>query len=187
MLSSAIAPQVKTFKPGDDVATGIKSVSIPGHTPGHVGYMISSQGQTLLDVGDTIHSSIVSLQDQAGRWDMIVISQLEKRADETCSSSLLWITNSFSRAFSLPRGGLDRLNGRSFRMGSEKLKAHAFGGSQRTTVSARTSGFFCPRSHRRSQSMFGAATAAVRDSTGFSHSRMVRPNEAFFCGQRDLL
>jgi glyoxylase-like metal-dependent hydrolase (beta-lactamase superfamily II) len=60
-LSSAIAPQVKTFKPGDEVATGIKSVNIPGHTPGHVGYMISSKGETLLDVGDTVHSSIVSL------------------------------------------------------------------------------------------------------------------------------
>jgi glyoxylase-like metal-dependent hydrolase (beta-lactamase superfamily II) len=60
-LSGAIASQVKTFEPGDDVAAGIKSVRIPGHTPGHVGYMISSQGQTLLDVGDTVHSSIVSL------------------------------------------------------------------------------------------------------------------------------
>ncbi|MDI7864120.1 MBL fold metallo-hydrolase [Rhizobiaceae bacterium n13] len=60
-LSRVIAPQVKTFKPGEDVAMGIKSVRIPGHTPGHVGYMISSQGETLLDVGDTAHSSIISL------------------------------------------------------------------------------------------------------------------------------
>lgn len=62
-LSSVIAPQVKTFTPGEEVAPGIKSVRIPGHTPGHVGYMISSQGQTLLDVGDTVHSSIVSLAE----------------------------------------------------------------------------------------------------------------------------
>jgi glyoxylase-like metal-dependent hydrolase (beta-lactamase superfamily II) len=62
-LSGVIAPQVKTFKPGQDVVAGIKSVSIPGHTPGHVGYMISSQGQTLLDAGDTFHSSIVSLAE----------------------------------------------------------------------------------------------------------------------------
>ncbi|MBW9113938.1 MBL fold metallo-hydrolase [Rhizobium cauense] len=60
-ITRVIAPQVKTFKPGEDVAMGIKSVRIPGHTPGHVGYMISSQGKTLLDVGDTVHSSIVSL------------------------------------------------------------------------------------------------------------------------------
>jgi glyoxylase-like metal-dependent hydrolase (beta-lactamase superfamily II) len=60
-LTRVIAPQVSTFNPGEDVAMGIKSVRIPGHTPGHVGYMISSKGQTLLDVGDTVHSSIVSL------------------------------------------------------------------------------------------------------------------------------
>jgi hypothetical protein len=56
-LTKGIAPQVKTFEPGEDVATGIKSVRIPGH----VGYMISSQGQSLLDVGDTADSSIISL------------------------------------------------------------------------------------------------------------------------------
>ncbi|GAC1043898.1 MBL fold metallo-hydrolase [Rhizobium dioscoreae] len=60
-LTRVIAPQVSTFIPGEDVAMGIKSVRIPGHTPGHVGYMISSKGETLLDVGDTVHSSIVSL------------------------------------------------------------------------------------------------------------------------------
>lgn len=71
-LSSVIAPQVKTFAPGDDVAAGVKSVRIPGHTPGHVGYMITSQGQTLLDLGDTVHSSIVSLAepDWAMGYDM---------------------------------------------------------------------------------------------------------------------
>jgi len=60
-LTKVIASQVETFTPGEDVAAGIKSIRIPGHTPGHVGYMISSKGETLLDVGDTIHSSIVSL------------------------------------------------------------------------------------------------------------------------------
>jgi glyoxylase-like metal-dependent hydrolase (beta-lactamase superfamily II) len=62
-LCKAIASQVKTFVPGDDVTTGIKSIRIPGHTPGHVGYLISSDGKTLLDVGDTVHSSIVSLAE----------------------------------------------------------------------------------------------------------------------------
>jgi len=60
-LANVIASQVETFTPGEDVVAGIKSVRIPGHTPGHVGYMISSKGETLLDVGDTVHSSIVSL------------------------------------------------------------------------------------------------------------------------------
>lgn len=60
-LAEAIQPQVKTFKPGDQVLPGITSVPLPGHTPGHVGYQIASGKQRLLDIGDSAHSSIVSL------------------------------------------------------------------------------------------------------------------------------
>jgi glyoxylase-like metal-dependent hydrolase (beta-lactamase superfamily II) len=60
-LSAAIAPKVSTFVAGAAVLPGIFSVSIPGHTPGHVGYEISSRGKRLLDMGDSAHSSIVSL------------------------------------------------------------------------------------------------------------------------------
>lgn len=60
-LADAIAPKVRTFAPGAEVVPGITSVAIPGHTPGHVGYWIASEGHTLLDFGDTVHSAIVSL------------------------------------------------------------------------------------------------------------------------------
>lgn len=60
-LVEAVKPQVKTFKPGDQVLPGITSVPLPGHTPGHVGYQIVSGKQRLLDIGDSAHSSIVSL------------------------------------------------------------------------------------------------------------------------------
>lgn len=60
-LVKAIGSKVKTFAPGAIVAPGIRSVSIPGHTPGQVGYEISSNGQRLLDIGDTAHSAVVSL------------------------------------------------------------------------------------------------------------------------------
>ena len=60
-LAEAIAPQVRTFEPGGTVVPGITSVAIPGHTPGHVGYEIVSGRERLLDIGDTAHSSIVSL------------------------------------------------------------------------------------------------------------------------------
>jgi glyoxylase-like metal-dependent hydrolase (beta-lactamase superfamily II) len=58
---SAIAGHVKTFTPGSVVAPGITSVSLKGHTPGHVGYEIVSGKDRLLDIGDVAHSSIVSL------------------------------------------------------------------------------------------------------------------------------
>ncbi len=62
-LVTAITPKVKTFAPGDSVAEGITSVPIKGHTPGHVGYQIVSGKKRLLDIGDTAHSSIVSLAE----------------------------------------------------------------------------------------------------------------------------
>lgn len=60
-LAATVGPQVKTFEPGARILPGITPIALYGHTPGHVGYEIVSQGQTLEDIGDTAHSSIVSL------------------------------------------------------------------------------------------------------------------------------
>jgi glyoxylase-like metal-dependent hydrolase (beta-lactamase superfamily II) len=60
-LVRAVAPQVKPFEPGGVLAPGVRTVALYGHTPGHVGYQISSGGVQLLDMGDTAHSSIISL------------------------------------------------------------------------------------------------------------------------------
>lgn len=60
-VTSAIARQVRTFKPGGTVLPGVTSIALYGHTPGHTGYRITSQGKTLTDIGDIVHSSIVSL------------------------------------------------------------------------------------------------------------------------------
>ena len=58
---AAITPRIQTFTPGASIAPGIRSVSFPGHTPGHVGYEIASGHSRLLDSGDIAHSAIVSL------------------------------------------------------------------------------------------------------------------------------
>lgn len=59
--AAGIALQVRAFAPGRAILPGITPVAITGHTPGHVGYRIESQGQRLFDMGDTAHSSVVSL------------------------------------------------------------------------------------------------------------------------------
>jgi len=56
-----IEGNVKTFNPGVEVVPQITSVGLKGHTPGHVGYEIVSGKEKLLDIGDTVHSSIISL------------------------------------------------------------------------------------------------------------------------------
>ncbi|WP_443750582.1 MBL fold metallo-hydrolase [Asticcacaulis solisilvae] len=60
-MVKAIAPQVATFEPGAQVTPSITAIAIKGHTPGHVGYQIVSGKDRLLDIGDTAHSSIISL------------------------------------------------------------------------------------------------------------------------------
>lgn len=60
-LVAAIAPQVATFAPGAEVVPGITADTMAGHTPGHVSYELVSGKARLLDIGDTAHSTIVSL------------------------------------------------------------------------------------------------------------------------------
>lgn len=60
-MAKVIASRVQAFEPGARIAPGIVSVSLPGHTPGHVGYEITSGQSRLMYIGDIAHSSIVSL------------------------------------------------------------------------------------------------------------------------------
>jgi glyoxylase-like metal-dependent hydrolase (beta-lactamase superfamily II) len=62
-LIKAMKPKVEAFTPGAELLPGmVKAVEIKGHTPGHSGYRITSGGDSLLYIGDTMHSSIVSVQ-----------------------------------------------------------------------------------------------------------------------------
>ena len=49
----------ETFENGFEPVPGIKAVETPGHTPGHTVYEITSDGQTLVAIGDTVHSVAV--------------------------------------------------------------------------------------------------------------------------------
>jgi glyoxylase-like metal-dependent hydrolase (beta-lactamase superfamily II) len=40
---------------GDRVAEGVTATALPGHTPGHCGFMIESSGERLLHMVDTLH------------------------------------------------------------------------------------------------------------------------------------
>lgn len=68
ILVDTISAHVRTFEPGAQVAPGVTSVALEGHTPGHVGYEIVSGSSRLLDIGDLAHSTIVSLEKP--RWGM---------------------------------------------------------------------------------------------------------------------
>ncbi|MEP7313435.1 MAG: MBL fold metallo-hydrolase [Pseudomonadota bacterium] len=62
-LVTAITSKIDTFKPGSELVPGVvRAVEIKGHTPGHSGYLIGSGTDSLLYVGDTVHHSIISVQ-----------------------------------------------------------------------------------------------------------------------------
>jgi glyoxylase-like metal-dependent hydrolase (beta-lactamase superfamily II) len=62
-LIAAMTPKVAEFAPGSDIIAGVvKAVDLKGHTPGHSGYLITSNQSSLLYIGDTMHHSVVSVR-----------------------------------------------------------------------------------------------------------------------------
>ncbi|MBX9774388.1 MAG: MBL fold metallo-hydrolase [Xanthobacteraceae bacterium] len=47
---------------GQEVVPGIHAIATPGHTVGHVVFMITSQGQTICNAGDIAHHHIISVE-----------------------------------------------------------------------------------------------------------------------------
>jgi glyoxylase-like metal-dependent hydrolase (beta-lactamase superfamily II) len=85
-LVALIEPHVKPFEPGAELAPGITAVALDGHTPGHSGYEVRSGKARLLDLGDMVHSSVVSLArpDWAMGFDSDkALSKTTRRAELT--------------------------------------------------------------------------------------------------------
>jgi len=52
---AAYAGRTQTFSGVQEVFPGVTTMPLPGHTPGHTGYLIESAGETLLIWGDIVH------------------------------------------------------------------------------------------------------------------------------------
>ena len=70
-LLAAITSKVETFEPGAQVTPSITAVALQGHTPGHSGYEIVSGQDRLLYLGDSLHSSVISVErpEFVNKWD----------------------------------------------------------------------------------------------------------------------
>ncbi|RZL01765.1 MAG: MBL fold metallo-hydrolase [Rubrivivax sp.] len=55
------ADRFKTFEKDGEVVPGIRSLATHGHTAGHTAYVVESQGQRLVLIGDLIHVASVQL------------------------------------------------------------------------------------------------------------------------------
>ncbi len=47
--------RIRYVEDGDMVAEGVTVIALPGHTPGHCGFIIDSEGERLLHVVDALH------------------------------------------------------------------------------------------------------------------------------------
>jgi glyoxylase-like metal-dependent hydrolase (beta-lactamase superfamily II) len=59
--SKPVAEKFSFIKPSDDVVTGIRAIEASGHTPGHLAFMIESEGKSILFWGDCAHHQVASL------------------------------------------------------------------------------------------------------------------------------
>lgn len=56
-----VAERFTFLKPGDDVVPGIRAVEAYGHTPGHLNFLIESDGRAIYFWGDCAHHQVASL------------------------------------------------------------------------------------------------------------------------------
>jgi len=71
-----------------EVFPGVTAVPLPGHTPGHTGYIVSSQGESLLIWGDICHAPELQLPNP----DVTVIFDVTpEQAIETRRKTLDWV------------------------------------------------------------------------------------------------
>lgn len=68
----AYGDRVQTFGPGVEVVPGITVISEPGHTPGHVGYLVKAENKRMLIWGDLTHFTEVQMASPeiAVRYDI---------------------------------------------------------------------------------------------------------------------
>lgn len=63
--------RIFTFTGQTDLGDGITAFPLPGHSPGHTGYRIESEGESLLIVGDTVISAAIQFPnpEAVAIWD----------------------------------------------------------------------------------------------------------------------
>ncbi len=50
------------IKDGQEVLPGIHAIAAPGHTVGHTAFMITSENQSICNVGDIVHHHVISVE-----------------------------------------------------------------------------------------------------------------------------
>lgn len=78
---SPLADKATFIGDGDSVVSGISSIFAPGHTPGHMGFRLESEGRQIILTADTANHYVLSLQrpDWEVRFDADKAKAAESR------------------------------------------------------------------------------------------------------------
>lgn len=68
--AAPLANQARFIEPDETVAPGITSVKAFGHSPGHLGYVVESEGQRMLLWGDSANHYVLSIRDPGWHFAM---------------------------------------------------------------------------------------------------------------------
>jgi glyoxylase-like metal-dependent hydrolase (beta-lactamase superfamily II) len=109
------AGRFKTFRGDTDLAAGIKARSLPGHTPGHTVYVVESEGEKLVILGDLIHVAAIQFPDPSVtiRFDSDSAAAADARVRQLREASAAheWIAGAH---ISFPGMGHVRADGKGF-------------------------------------------------------------------------
>ncbi|MCL2012483.1 MAG: MBL fold metallo-hydrolase, partial [Cystobacterineae bacterium] len=98
LLRALLGDTLKTFSSGQELLPGIQALHTPGHTAGHTAFLLSSEGQKMLFVGDMVLN--VQLQTAFPRvsiaFDADAPMGIETRLEwmEKAAHEKLWIAGS---------------------------------------------------------------------------------------------
>lgn len=82
---AAYADRLRVIAPGAQIAPGLTHVPMPGHTPGHGGWRLDSDGAALVHVGDIVHAPWLQIPDPTIR----IIYDLDPDAAQAQRSRVL--------------------------------------------------------------------------------------------------
>lgn len=98
MAQAAMKPYAHRLKPlpaNGEIATGVSTLALPGHTVGHTGYIFSSGKEQMLVWGDVVHNA--ALQFARPEWTLVFdtdqkqAAEARKRAFDMAASDRLLV------------------------------------------------------------------------------------------------
>lgn len=97
---AAYANRLEILTEGQEAAPGVSGFVLPGHTPGHFGWRLDSDGASLIHVGDIVHAPALQIPDPeiaiSFDLDMATARQTRKRLlDQLASDATLFTGGHF--------------------------------------------------------------------------------------------